>query len=329
MRKSFSFNQIKNRPVRAIYFFYWVLLAYILAALVFWFISLNKQNVELSGYKLEVLHKNGAAYQQQEKKVINERERKSTQYLGEGITFFLLIVAGAVYVFRIINKQFVQAEQQHNFMMAITHELKTPIAVTKLNLETLQKRNLEPEQQQKLIQTTIHEANRLNSLCNNILLLSQIDSGGYSFTSEQFDLSKLAQECVADFKLLFPQRAIKSEIEKDVFLVGDRLLLQLAINNLLDNAIKYSKKEDVVLLKLNKEKKKIKLEVVDEGDGIPISEKKKIFEKYFRGAQRQAKGTGLGLYLSKEIVKQHGGEIHVTNNDPKGSIFEIALKEKN
>jgi len=93
----------------------------------------------------------------------------------------------------------VQSQQQQNFMMAITHELKTPIAVTKLNLETMQKRKLEYEQQQKLIRTTIQEADRLNSLCNNMLLLSQIDSGGYSVTNEKFDIGTLAIECAEDF----------------------------------------------------------------------------------------------------------------------------------
>lgn len=323
-----SFNKTRNKHIRIIYIFYWMLLAYIVAALVFWFIALNTQNIELSRYRLEVLQKNDINFVEKEKAILNERSRKSTQYLGEGITFFLFIAAGAVFVFRIIKKQLVQSQQQQNFMIAITHELKTPIAVTKLNLETLQKRKLEPDQQKKLIRTTIHEANRLNSLCNNILLLSQIDSGGYSFSKEWFDLSLLAQNCIADFKLLFPQRIIRSEVEEEIFITGDKLLLQLAINNLLDNAIKYSSKESVVLLKLFKDNKLIRLQVADEGEGVEPSERKKIFEKYFRGARRQAKGTGLGLYLTREIVKQHAGVINLANNIPHGCVFEIDLKLK-
>src|SRR5665647_3582087 len=173
-------NKLKKRPLRIIFILYWLLLAYILAALVFWFIVLNKQNVELSHYKLDLIDVDDSLHSQKVEEITTEKDRKTAQYLGEGITFLLLIGAGAVFVFRIINRQLVQSQQQQNFMMAITHELKTPIAVTKLNLETMQKRKLEYEQQQKLIRNTIQEANRLNALCNNMLLLSQIDAGGYT-----------------------------------------------------------------------------------------------------------------------------------------------------
>ena len=319
-------TKFKIRPLRLIHIFYWFLLAYILAALVFWFIALNKQNLELSYYKLDMIDVDDVSHVQKVKKIELERDRKTTQYVGEGVTFLLLIVAGAVFVFRIINRQLLQSQQQQNFMMAITHELKTPIAVTKLNLETLQKRKLEYEQQQKLIRSTIQETNRLNALCNNILLLSQIDAGGYTLTNEDFELGALANECAEDFMIRFPQREIDIYFDREMIINGDRILLQLALNNLLDNAIKYSGKDDVILLKVFKENKFIKLQVIDEGRGISSEEKGKVFEKYFRGAQRQTKGTGLGLYLTKEIVKQHHGEIHIYNNTPRGSIFEIKFK---
>lgn len=320
-------NKFKIKPLRYIYIFYWFLLTYILAALVFWFIALNKQNRELSFYKLDMIDVDDISHAQKVEKLQDERDRKTDQYIGEGITFLLLIVAGAVFVFKIINRELVQSQQQQNFMMAITHELKTPIAVTKLNLETMQKRKLEFEQQQKLIRATIQEANRLNALCNNVLLLTQIDAGGYTLTSENFDLGELVSECAGDFMIRFPQRQIDTWLNGEIFIYGDRILLQLAINNLLDNAIKYSGKDDVVLLKVFKENKLIKIQVIDEGQGIITGEKGKIFEKYFRGAQRQTKGTGLGLYLTKEIVKQHHGDISMTNNVPRGSIFEIRFKD--
>jgi two-component system, OmpR family, sensor histidine kinase CiaH len=319
-------NKFKIRPIRIIYILYWVLLAYILAALIFWFIALNNQNVELSRYKLDMIDVDDNFHTQKVTQIKADRARKTAQYLGEGITFLLLIGAGAGFIFRIINKQLVQSQQQQNFMMAITHELKTPIAVTKLNLETMQRRKLDYEQQQKLIRTTIQEANRLNALCNNILLLSQIDAGGYTITKEKFDLGTLVNDCAEDFIIRFPFRKIQTYVDDELMITGDRLLLQLAVNNLLDNAIKYSGKDDVVLLKVFKENKFIKLQVIDEGEGISPDEREKIFEKYFRGAQRQTKGTGLGLYLTKEIVKQHQGDISMTNNLPHGCIFEIRLK---
>ena len=319
-------HNYKKRPLRFIYILYWFLLSYIIAALIFWFIALNKQNSELSFYRMDILNTADVNYQDKINQIKKERERKTAQYAGEGLTFFLLTITGAIFVFRLINKQLIQSEQQQNFMMAVTHELKTPIAVTKLNLETMQKRKLEEGQRQKLINSTIQEANRLNALCNNMLLVSQIDTGGYIVTKEDFDLGLLALNCETDFETRFPSRKLKTEIEKDLVINGDKFLIELAINNLLDNAIKYSGKESFVLVKVFEEGSHINLQVIDEGKGISLAEQSKVFEKFYRGEQRQAKGTGLGLYLSKKIVRQHNGDITVKNNIPQGCIFEMKFK---
>lgn len=319
-------NKFKVRPLRIIYIFYWFLLFYILAALTFWYVALKKQNTDIYQYRMEMISANGAAHIKMEKKIENERERKILQYDGEGITFLLLLIAGAILIFRLVRRQLLTSHQQQNFMMAITHELKTPIAVTKLNLETMQIRKLDSSQQKKLIQSTIEEANRLNSLCNNMLLMSQIDAGGYTLAREKFDLATLTSDCAEDFITRFPDRKIESEVKDEIMITGDKLLLQLAINNLLENAIKYSGKDDVVLIKVFQKHRRVILQVIDEGKGISVKEKERIFEKYFRGAQTQTKGTGLGLYLTKEIAKQHHGNINMTNNVPKGCVFEIKFK---
>ena len=128
------------------------------------------------------------------------------------------------------------------------------------------------------------------------------------------------------FYYAISERKIETYFDGELIITGDRLLLQLAINNLLDNALKYSAKDDVVLLKVFRDSKFIKLQVIDEGKGVTAAEKDKIFEKYFRGAQRQTKGTGLGLYITKEIVKQHHADINMTNNVPQGCIFEIRMR---
>lgn len=318
---------MKIKRLRTIYILYWFLLTYILAALVFWFIALNRQNEELSTCRMEIIDANDKNRDAGVRKIKIEKSRKTTQYIGEGATFFLLIIAGAVYVFRIINRQLYQSQQQQNFMMAITHELKTPIAVTKLNLETLQKRDLSKEQQQRLISTTIQEAERLNSLCNNLLLTSQIEAGGYKIVKEKTDLSEVVEEGVHDFKIRYPLRKIETDIQEETFIEGDRMMIKLAINNLLDNAIKYSNKQDIVLLKIYQENEFIKLLAIDEGPGIPDDDKTKIFDKYFRGRSMQTKGTGLGLYITKRIVEAHSGKINVLDNKPGGSIFEITFSK--
>lgn len=321
-------NWFKIKQHQTIYILYWVLLAYILAALVFWFIALTRQNVQLSRYRLDMVDVDDPLHEQKQHDIANAKDRKTAQYIGEGVTFLLLISTGAIFVFRAINRQFKQSHQQENFMMAITHELKTPIAITKLNLETLQKRVLNDEQRQKLIGATIQEANRLNTLCNNMLLATQIEAGGYKIIKERIDFVQAAKECADAFIIRFPDRKIETELPEEAYINGDLLLLELAVNNLLDNAIKYSGKEDIVLLKMFKTEKGIHVQVIDKGPGIRQGEKEKIFDKYYRGRNQQTKGTGLGLFLTKKIVQEHNGNIKIYDNHLRGSIFEIILKEQ-
>lgn len=319
---------LKIKRLRTIYILYWILLAYIIAALVWWFIALSSQNQMMTDYKLSELNPAKPDDQKEIGKIKDEKRRKTGQYIGEGVTFLLLIVVGAVVVFRAVRRQFKQSQQQQNFMMALTHELKTPIAIAKLNLETLQKHKLSEEKQQQLISNTLQEAGRLNTLCNNLLLASQIEAGDYTVTTEKIDLSGLVTESVNDFKMRFPKRNIISDAAHDIYLTGDRLLLQMAINNLIDNALKYSAKEEKIEINLKKENDQIKLLIKDEGKGIADDEKNKIFNKFYRVGNlhtKEAKGTGLGLYLTKKIVEQHNGYISITDNDPLGSIFEVKL----
>ncbi len=320
----------KSKKIQLIFIIYWFLLAYIIAALVWWYIALSTQNEQMTEYRLQQLQKDNTAYAGQYAKIQDENKRKKAQYLGEGSIFFLLISAGAIFVYRSVNRQLKISQQQQNFMMAVTHELKTPIAVTRLNLETLQKRKLDEQQQQKLLHNTLEEADRMNALCNNMLLSSQIEAGGYRITEEELNLGELVQGCAADFINRFPQKPIHTSIEENIYVLGDKLLLQMVVNNLIDNAIKYSPKESSLSIMLSSEHNHALIAVKDEGPGIDESEKKKVFEKFYRtgnDATRRAKGTGLGLYLVNRIVSVHHGSIIIRNNQPKGAIFVVEIKQ--
>jgi K+-sensing histidine kinase KdpD len=318
----------KSKKLRYIFIIYWFLLAYILAALVWWFIALNRQNRQMMQYEMEQLQQTDNNYQAAVAKIRSLEKRKTAQYLGEGITFFLLIIAGAVFVYRAVRRELKISEQQQNFMIAITHELKTPISVAKLNLETMQKRKLDEQQQQRLLQNTLEETNRLNALCNNMLLSSQIEAGGYRITNEETNFSELVNKCVHDFITRYPHHKTETDIAAGIFIDGDRLLLQMLVNNLIDNAQKYGPKDSPVSISLSEKNNRIILQVKDRGKGIAAGEKEKIFNKFYRignTATKSAKGTGLGLYLSKKIAKQHHANITVTDNSPSGAIFTVTL----
>jgi two-component system, OmpR family, sensor histidine kinase CiaH len=304
------------------------LLLYIIAALVWWFIALTKQNEQAADFKIQELQYGTPGFHEKLVKIKTDEYRKKMQYTGEGITFFLVIAAGAGVVFYFVRRQLKQSQQQQNFIMALTHELKTPIAVAKLNLETLQKRKLEEQQQQRLIQTTLQEANRLNSLCNNMLLSSQIDAQRLTISKEEINISEITAGCINDYIIRFPSKKINNSVAPDLFINGDRLLMQMAVNNLLDNAIKYSPKESPVTVTLKQQLQNVIISVADEGKGIEETEKQKIFTKFYRignAATKAAKGTGLGLYLTKKIVQEQNGNITMTDNIPTGCIFTISI----
>ncbi|MEO5889985.1 MAG: HAMP domain-containing sensor histidine kinase [Ferruginibacter sp.] len=285
----------------------------------------------MASFKISQLREDDPQRNIQLDKIADFKKRKTAQYLGEGSIFLLLILSGAFFIYRAVRRQFKSGQQQQNFMMAITHELKTPIAITKLNLETLQKRKLEDSQRERLIQNTIQEANRLNALCNNMLLASQIEAGGHTITKEEIDLTDLVSDCVDDFVERYPQRKFRKEIAGAIYLNGDMLMLQMAVNNLIDNAIKYSPKESAITIALQQQKRHITLSVKDEGKGIDEIEKKKVFDKFYRignKATKAAKGTGLGLFLTKKIASQHNADIFVTDNIPTGSNFTIVFDQE-
>lgn len=312
---------------------YWLLLFYIMAALVWWFVSLETQNREIRQLKEQVsglqeqIPNTGPVTSIAE--IRKASGRNDAKYIGEGVAFLILILVGAAFVYRSVRRQFHMQEQQQNFMMAVTHELKTPISVARLNLETLQKYSLEPEKQKKLIRNALDETARLNFLTNNILIASQLEGGRYESAREEMDLSDLLKDRMQDFRNRFPDREFRDLVEPDADLRGDPMLLQILINNLVENAIKYSPRESPVTAILDKQGSMIRLQIIDEGPGIPDTEKKKIFTRFYRignEATRTKQGTGLGLYLCSIIARGHNADISVTNNEPAGSNFTVVFK---
>ncbi len=308
---------------------YWVLLAYIIAGLAWWFIALQTQNRQMTGYRLEALHAGDPYYVSKLNAIGLEEQHKTARNVGEGSTFLLLILVGAMFVYREVRRQIKLQQQQQNFMMAVTHELKTPIAVTRLNLETLQKHRLDEQRQQQLIRAALQETGRLDTLANNILIASQLEGGGYIQAKEELDLSALILQAVQDFMRRFPERKWEEAVEPGLIIRGDRLLLQILINNLTENAIKYASRGGAIAIALKKDLPHITLTVKDEGQGIPDAEKKKIFEKFYRSGNentRSTQGTGLGLWLCRKIALDHKASIKIADNSPVGSIFTVVFQ---
>lgn len=315
-----------RRKLRIVTIVYWVLLLYIIAALVWWAFSLLQQNAEIYNLRKVTLDPSAPGYSIQLTKLADQQRRGEYKYIGEGSAFLLLILVGAVFVYRAVRRQFRLQQQQQNFVMAVTHELKTPISVARLNLETMQKHQLEEEKKKKLVQMTLQETLRLDTLINNILISAQLEGNAYLTAKEELDLSALTKDVVRGFQTRYPDRHLHTAIQEETDIQGDAMLLKLLLSNLLENANKYSPKDKPIILSLSTDENSITLEVADEGAGIPDEEKKAVFEKFYRIGNeqtRKAQGTGLGLYICQKIVQDHGGSILAKDNQPAGSKFIV------
>jgi signal transduction histidine kinase len=219
--------------------------------------------------------------------------------------------------------------QQKNFFLSITHELKTPIAATKLQLQTLQRSGLDEETKTQLIKSALLENERLNKLINNVLFASRFESDQFVIRPEKLQLAGFVENLlqryfakeIEDKTLLF---VTQSNVEVKI----DSLSFQSVITNLIENAFKYSAKSSEVRLRIFDEAGMAVIEIADKGIGIKDEDKEKVFEKFYRVGDeetRSSKGSGLGLYIVKFLVEQHQGKINLRNNAPKGSIFEIRI----
>jgi len=263
--------------------------------------------------------------------LVTLQPQRTAMILGEGSMFVIVFTAGAISLHKSIKKERRLQEQKKNFLMSVTHELKSPLASIKLLLQTIQKRDLTKQQVHDFINKSLLDIERLDDMVENMLLASKIDNRSYTFPKAQFNLSALVDNVVNRLQLNkcdLTQQLINAEIEPKIEITGDKFALTSVVTNLLENAIKYSGPCEVVDVKLYSKDSKIFLEVADHGIGIADNEKPRIFDRFYRvGSEetRNTKGTGLGLYIVKEVLNQHEASISVKDNDPTGSVFEVVF----
>lgn len=329
MRRLFTKMQDK-RVVPAIYLF---VLAYTILALVWWGVLLFLQSDQITRFEKQNLDlridkiTRPAEYKQELQRIERDERMRTFKFAGEGGTFLGIILLGAFFVYRAVWKHIKLTQQQQNFMMAVTHELKSPIAAVKLNLETIRKHKLDEEKQQKLVENTIKEANRLDQLCNNILLASQLETQRYRLFKEPLNFSALLETGIREVQGRIPTHTVTAEISPNIWVEGDKFMLQMALSNLVENAAKYAPKQTGIKVRLYESGHILKWQVTDEGPGIPSEERERIFLKFYRIGNentRKAKGSGLGLFLTRKILEQHGASILVKDNTPTGACFEVS-----
>lgn len=317
---------IKNKSV----FWFSILVAYVVIQFVWWSYLMVELNNEIYALKTELNLLKGAS---PDEVVIKGNELNAKLHnrwmmiVGEGVVFIGALAIGIYQVLRSFKKEVELAKQQQNFLLSVTHELKSPIASAKLQLQTLHKHELDRKKQLEIISDAINDTERLNNLVENILLAAKIENGVYQLHKERCNLSEYIfdgmQQTIRSFNY---KNNIQLDIEPNIFLDIDKTTFPSIVLNLVENAVKYSDVNSEITVELKKENQKTILRISDQGVGISENDKKKIFEKFYRAGNentRKTKGTGLGLYIVDYIVKEHGGIIAVKNNVPQGTIFEI------
>lgn len=251
-----------------------------------------------------------------------------------GIVFFALIITGIVLNTIFLMREIRKNEQHDAFLNAVTHELKTPIASIKLYLETLKSRDVPPEKQREFYDVMLDDSNRLLTTVEQVLAASKSGDTRKRYEVEDLELAEIIEDSAAIVRNRYhldPTAIRVGDIRSDVKVAGDADELQSAFVNLLDNAVKYSGDDVKVTVKVRASsiRNKIDIFIRDSGIGIPASELKRVFKRFYRVQQadrKKVKGSGLGLFIVNSIIKKHGGSIRAdSKGEGQGATFIIQL----
>lgn len=263
------------------------------------------------------------------RKIDRRFESKLRAFYSEAIVFTLSVILGVLWVFSRLESLLNLNRMQNNFLLLVTHELKTPLAAIKLSAQTLSQRILPEEMQKQVINQTVQNADRLNDLIDNVLLATKIDGKSYNYHFQKIDITPIIKKAASQM-LVPPIFTGKINIpESPQLIIADAISLNMVFSNIFQNALKYAGADVIIDVLLQKEENRLKVTVSDNGPGIKQEDRNRIFKKFYRAGDentRQTKGTGLGLFLVKQILKMHKAKITVENKEPTGSRFIITFK---
>ncbi len=249
--------------------------------------------------------------------------------LAGGIIMLALVLVGFYIIFIYWRRQSRLYAEQKTFIAQITHELKSPLASIRLHLETIRLRKPTPEKMDRFLDTMLGDTERLNSLISNFLMAAKLEQRPLGAALTLVDFSSFVDKFIQQFRLHLPEgSSLTCKIEPGISVKIDSEGMEMVLRNLLENAFLYSPGSPEVQVELNRTGKNCTISVADNGRGIDPKEAKNIFRMFYRVREtgENIRGTGLGLYIVKSIVKLHNGKIKVQSADSgRGSRFIISL----
>jgi two-component system, OmpR family, sensor histidine kinase SenX3 len=251
-----------------------------------------------------------------------------------GIVFFALIITGLILNTIFLVREIRRSEQHDAFLNSVTHELKTPIASIKLYLETLKRRDVEPERRSEFYDIMLADTDRLLNTVEQVLSAGRAGEKKRQMNVEKLELGAVLGSAVEIVRSRYhlDETVIRlTEPPNDLSILGDEGDLRTVFVNLLDNAVKYSKTDTKISIRAKKRamNKRVDILIRDNGIGIPSPELKRIFKRFYRvpnETAKETKGTGLGLAIVRSIIEKHGGRIKAdSKGEGRGSTFVVQL----
>ena len=257
------------------------------------------------------------------------RGRLTVIGLGMMLTF---LVAGFYFIGRAVKQEMDLARLQSDFVSAVSHEFRTPLAAMRQLSELLAEGRVpHQERRQQYYESLAGESRRLQRLVENLLNFGRLQAGARPYRLEPLDPRALVEQVVAEFRSGLSRPDCQIDVSGDdepVRLLADADAVALALHNLLDNAVKYAGASPSVSVSWARQGDRVALRVRDQGPGIAADERTRIFERFVRGtaaAAANVRGTGIGLAMVQQVVTSHGGEVTVESAPGAGSVFTMWL----
>ncbi len=290
------------------------------------FLNTSKKNI--LGKNLEELKKTGPL-----KEMLTNFSKKEVTINGKTIEASFINKKGLLIILRDITKEKMVKQMRNEFVSIVAHQLRTPISSIKWTLKMFLEESFGKinKEQEKYLEKVYTVNEKMVELINDLLNISRIEEGRYVYKPTATNLASLIEENIKQFKEKAKEKEINISFKKEgscLEAVVDPEKIKLVLQNLIDNAIKYNDKGGSILIKLTSDKKNLTVSVKDTGLGIPKEQQKKIFSKFFRAKnvmKSDSEGSGLGLYINKEIIKAHKGKIWFQSVENKGTTFFFSL----
>jgi two-component system phosphate regulon sensor histidine kinase PhoR len=262
--------------------------------------------------------------------VLGDYRRRILMLVSEGAFFAILLLVLIGLLWRSFRRE-VELERQHrNFLSAVTHELKSPLAAMRLALETVASGRASPQAGRRFVDNALEDIDRLQDLVEKVLEATRFGEGWKEIHPEDIDLSQLVVDSIEAFKrrAMAAGAVLRGDISPDIRGDLDPEAMAIVISNLLENAVKYGDDPPMVEVDLAVDGGRAVLDVRDNGGGISDDDIDLIFGRFYRGGDemtRTSRGTGLGLYLVQQIVDAHRGKVEVVATGPAGTVFRVTV----